>query len=124
MENNETFEYTYSAPEQEEVRRIREKYLPKDARETKLEQLRQLDASVTRKGTYASILLGVASSLVLGLGMSCCMVWEGVFVLGIIIGVAGMAGIALAYPLYGHLVKKEKARLAPQILKLTEELMQ
>ena len=124
MENNETFEYTYSAPEQEEVRRIREKYLPKDARETKLEQLRQLDASVTRKGTYASILLGFASSLVLGLGMSCCMVWEGVFVLGIIIGVAGMAGIALAYPLYGHLVKKEKARLAPQILKLTEELMQ
>ena len=42
---------------------------------------------------------------------------------GIVIGVIGMVGVALAYPLYQYLVKKEKERLGPEILKLTEELM-
>ena len=50
MENKESFEYTYSAPEQEEVRKIRDKYLPREERENKLEQLRRLDRSVTEKG--------------------------------------------------------------------------
>ena len=125
MEEANSFEYSYSAPEQEEIRRIREKYLPPEERETKMEQLRRLDASVTQKGTMYSILLGVVSTLVMGIGMSCCMVWGGtVFLPGIVIGILGMVGVALAYPLFVHLVKKERERLAPQILKLTEELLQ
>ena len=47
MENKETFSYTYSARQQEEVKKIREKYLP--AEEDKMEQLRRLDSSVARK---------------------------------------------------------------------------
>lgn len=49
MENKETFSYTYSAKQQEEIKKIREKYAPKEA--DKMEQLRRLDESVTRKGT-------------------------------------------------------------------------
>ena len=49
--NKETFSYTYSANEQEEIRRIREKYQPGEA--DKMEQLRRLDESTTRKGTPA-----------------------------------------------------------------------
>lgn len=118
----EEFEYTYSAPQQEEIRKIREKYLPKE--ENKMEQLRRLDAAVTRKGTVASLIVGVLGCLVFGGGMSCCLVWaDTLFVPGIAIGIVGMAGMALAYPLYAVLTRKEKQRLAPEILRLSEELL-
>lgn len=123
MDQENSFQYTYSAPEQEELRRIREKYMPKDDREQKLERLRRLDAGVARKGTMASIIVGVIGSLILGIGMCCCMVWSDLLVPGIIIGVVGMAGVALAYPVYNHATEKERKRVAPEILKLTEELM-
>ena len=42
---------------------------------------------------------------------------------GIVIGVAGMAGTAAAYPLYMQITKRERERIAPEILRLTEELM-
>lgn len=116
------FEYTYSAPEQEEIRKIREKYLPKE--ENKMEQLRRLDARVTRRGTIVALVTGILGALVMGTGMSCCMVWGGIwFIPGIIIGVIGIAGVAAAYPLYVRITEQEKARLAPEILRLTEELL-
>lgn len=116
------FEYTYSAPEQEEIKKIREKYIPKE--ESKMDQLRRLDASVTKKGTAVSLVVGILSCLILGTGMSLCMVWGGVwFIPGIVIGIIGLIGVGAAYPLYEHITKKERQRLAPEILRLTEELM-
>lgn len=121
-QENKTFQYTYCAKEQEEIKRIRSKYVPKE--ENKMEQLRRLDAQVTQKATMYAIIVGVIGALILGTGMSCCMVWGGaVFVLGIVIGVVGMAVLALAYPLYDRTIKKERERIAPDILRLTEELM-
>lgn len=122
MENEkETFTYTYSAKQQEEIQNIRKKYLPKE--EDKMEQLRRLDQSVTKKGTGISILVGIIGCLVMGVGMCCTMVWmEHLFVPGVILGLIGIAILAAAYPLYKRIVKKEREKLAPQILKLTEEL--
>lgn len=120
--NNNTFQYTYSAPQNEEVKKIREKYLPKE--ETKMEQLRRLDESTTKKGMACSLTLGIAGALILGIGMCCAMLWERVlFGPGILIGCIGIAGMILAYPLNANLTKKERERLAPEILKLTSELM-
>lgn len=76
MENNESFEYTYSAPEREEIRAIRDKYLPKDPRQEKLARLRQLDASVTRVAAIAAIALGTVSTLVFGIGLCLCLRWS------------------------------------------------
>lgn len=124
MEGKDSFEYTYSAHEQEEVRKIREKYLQRDEWETKMERLRRLDASVTRKGTTVSLIVGVISCLVMGMGMSLCM--EGpveYFAVGIAVGIVGLLGVALAYPLYSRITAKERERLAPEILKLSEELL-
>ena len=72
-ENQETFEYHYSAKQQEEIKKIREKYTPKE--ETKMEQLRRLDASATTPGIISAISLGIFSALVLGLGMCCILLW-------------------------------------------------
>ena len=71
MNNENQYNYTYSAKDRAEIKQIREKYSPKE--ENKMEQLRRLDASVTRKGTIVSLVVGIISSLILGFGMSCCM---------------------------------------------------
>ena len=116
------FRYTYSAAEEDEIRRIRQKYAPQE--ESKLERLRRLDRSVTQKGTIWALVLGVLGTLILGLGMCCVLVWKGTwFIPGILIGLAGIAVLAPAYPLYRRITEKERARLAPEILKLSEELM-
>jgi len=127
QEADQGFYYTYSSKEQEEVQRIRRKYAAQgsSSQEDKLEQLRRLDAGVTKKGTVVSLVVGVLSTLVMGFGMSCCLVWEDkLFFPGIIIGLVGMVGIALAYPIYTVVTERERRKLAPQILNLTEELLQ
>ncbi|MCI7137111.1 MAG: hypothetical protein SPI09_02155 [Candidatus Limivicinus sp.] len=122
MENKETFSYTYSARQQEEVKKIREKYLP--AAEDKMEQLRRLDESAVRPGSTVAIILGTIGALLLGLGMCCTMVWGGSwFVPGVLIGVVGMLVMASAYPVFNRITKKRREKLAPEILKLTDELM-
>ena len=123
MENNQNgFQYTYSAKEQAEIKRIRSKYTPKE--ENKMEQLQRLDASATQKATMYAIIVGVIGALILGAGMSCCLVWtNSLLVPGIVIGIIGMAVLAVAYPLYNRTLKKERERIAPEILRLTDELM-
>ncbi|MBQ7886619.1 MAG: hypothetical protein IJ313_06970 [Clostridia bacterium] len=116
------FTYTYSARQQEEVKAIRSKYIKQE--ESKLDQLRRLDRSVTQKGSACAIALGAISALVMGIGMCCTMVWaEKWFVPGIAIGVLGIAGVCLAYPVYMHVTRRERERIAPEILRLSEELM-
>ena len=113
-EKNETFTYTYSAKEQEEIRKIRDKYAPPAREETSMEKLRRLDRSATRG----------ASALIMGVGMSCTMVWgDRLFLPGIIVGLLGIAGVVAAYPVYAHMVKRKRAKLAPEILRLSDELM-
>lgn len=116
MDNNK-FSYTYSAEAQEEIAKIREKYCPRE--ETTLEKVRRLDKSVNDKATVISITIGTVSSLVLGIGMCCCMVWTKLFLLGIIIGIIGIAGICVTYPIYKKILANERAKIAPQILALT-----
>lgn len=118
----EQFNYTYSAKQQEEVKRIREKYVVQE--EDKMEQLRRLDQSVTQKSTMHSIVVGVIGTLIMGIGMCCCLVWQGTwFIPGIIIGIAGIALVCCAYPIYNHVTKQEREKIAPEILRLTDELM-
>lgn len=119
--HNETFEYTYSAAQQAEIEKIKSKYIPKQ--ESKLEQLKKLDASVTRPGMIAGLILGIVGILVFGGGMSCCLVKEiQLFELGVILGVLGVILMILAYPVYAKITAREKERIAPLILALTEEL--
>jgi F0F1-type ATP synthase assembly protein I len=120
-EQTQPFHYTYSAKQQEEIRRIREKYIAKE--ENKMEQLRRLDESATKTATVAALALGIISALVMGVGMCCTMVWaDKWFVPGIIVGCIGLAGVIAAYPLYNRIAKKHREKIAPEILRLTEEL--
>ena len=132
MENNEkeTFTFTYSAREQEEIKNIRKKYVVPE--EDIMEQLRKLDASVTQKATVAALIPGIIGMLMLGVGMSLAMsdlsemlgfYRDMGMVIGIIIGVLGIILLSCAYPVYNREIKKEREKIAPEIIRLTDELM-
>lgn len=126
MEEKNTFEYSYSAKQQEEVDAIKKKYLPKEekAKElSKLEELKKLDKKVEMTATLWAIVVGVIGTLIFGTGMSLIMAFEtAMYVAGILSGMLGIAGMALALPVYRHVLKKQREKAAPRILELTEEL--
>lgn len=130
MENNESFSYTYSAEQQQEVVNIRKKYLPRE--EDKMAKLRRLHHSASRTARAWAIAIGVIGTLIMGTGMSLAMTDLGqilgatsnlAMLIGIVIGIAGMILVALAYPIYNRVLKKERERIAPEILRLTDELL-
>ena len=123
-----SFEYTYSAQRQQEVQEIRRQYLLKE--EDKLDTLRRLHAIPTQKAQAASLAVGIIGALILGTGMSLCMTDIGAalgdlaWILGIVIGIAGMVLVAAAYPIHNRVLEKERERIAPEILRLSDELIQ
>lgn len=122
MNEKKTYSYSYSAAENKEIKRIRDKYTEPDAREAKLEQLRRLDASVHNKATAAALAVGVIGALILGFGMSCVMVYNWL-VVGITVGIIGIIITILAYPVYKIRAEKIRKEIAPAVLKLTDELI-
>ena len=127
MENKEGFNFTYSAAQQHEVEDIRRKYLPGE--ENKMEQLRKLHRIPTRKAQTAALTVGIIGTLIMGTGMSLAMTEIGTalgslsMVIGIVVGIVGMVLIALAYPLYNRVLKKQREKIAPEILRLSDELL-
>ncbi len=131
MDNN-SFKYTYSANEQDEIKKIREKYTPEEKSEDKMERLRRLDSGVTKKAQIVSMTLGIIGTLILGFGMSLVMTdladifgsYEDLaMIIGIIIGIVGIVLDCSAYPIYNLIVKRERKKIAPEVIKLTDELM-
>ena len=120
---SESFTYIYSAERQSEIDAIRKKYLPQAEQESKLEKLRKLDASLTTTALIVSMAVGIASALVFGAGMCCFLVW-GLWVLGALLCVAGVIGMLVAPVIFRRLVEKRRQQIAPEILRLTEELSQ
>lgn len=132
MENKETFSYTYSAKEQEEIKAIRKKYTVEETVEDKMATLRRLDDAVTQKATTASLVLGIIGALILGIGMSLAMTEIGEAIgligaasmsVGIVVGIIGIVLVSLAYPLYNQILKSEREKIAPEIIRLTDELL-
>lgn len=127
MENKDNFSFTYSAQQQKEVEAIRSQYIPKE--ENKMEQLRRLHAIPARKAQAASLTVGILGALIMGTGMSLVMTELGAalgnlaMVLGILLGLAGMILVALAYPVYNRVLKANREKIAPQILQLSDELL-
>ena len=127
MENKEGFSFTYSAQQKKEIEAIRKKYLPRE--ENKMDRLRALHAIPTQKAQAASLAIGVLGTLILGTGMSLAMTDFGAalgtlaMVIGIPVGIVGMVLVALAYPVYNRVLKKQRERIAPEILRLTDELL-
>jgi len=122
--NQETFTYSYSAKRNSEVLEIRKKYLPQE--ESKLEELKRLDNTVQTSGMTESLSAGIGGALVFGLGLCLAMqiIGSGVIlvILGVLLGIVGIAGMLVAYPVYRRVFDNTKQKFTPRILELTAEL--
>ena len=111
------------------VQKIRSEYTEKQ--HTELDALKALDAKVKRPASVFGYTYGSIGAVVMGSGMSLVMTDIGAkigltatMVPGIAIGVAGMGMALTTYPIYKKILSKRRAKFAPQILKLSENLVQ
>ena len=122
MENKESFNYTYSAKEQEEIKAIRKKYAAPEETEDKMAQLRRLDAGVTQKAQAVSLVFGVILAMT-DIGKMVGLAGGMAMLVGIPLGIVGLVLISAAYPIYNSILKKEREKIAPEIIRLTDELI-
>ncbi|MDO5407951.1 MAG: dihydropteridine reductase [Eubacteriales bacterium] len=94
--------------------------------DSKVVALKKLDRKVKEFPLLTAIVLGVISTLILGTGMSLAMGaiggTEEAFAAGIILGVVGMIGMAVNYPIYKRMIAGRKSRYAGDIIRLANEI--
>lgn len=100
-------------------------YAPKDT--SKVVALRKLDAKAKLPATIFTYSLGVIASLIMGVGMCLSMNVIGngttsTFVLGVIIGVIGLIGMGINYPIYKKMLVRGKQKYAFEIMELAKEI--
>ena len=119
---NKPFTYNYSAVRNKEVESIRRKYLPEE--ESKLETLKRLDYKVQSAGMIESLCIGIIGALVFGVGMCFFLeVFAGATWITVLFMIIGTLLMIPAYPIYKKIARKTKAELTPEILRLSEEIM-
>ena len=111
------------------VQKIRTQYTQNQ--HTELEELKALDAKVKRPANVFAYTYGSTGAIVMGAGMSLVMTDIGAvigltatMVPGIAVGVAGMAMALTTYPIYKKMLASRKKKYAPQILAMSEKLME
>ena len=119
---NGTFNYSYSAEKNKEVEKIRSKYTPRE--ETDYEKLKKLDRRAEIAGIMESLCLGIAGSLVFGVGMCFFLdVFAGGALITALLMIAGTFMMIPAYPMCKRISKKTREELTPEILALSEKIM-
>lgn len=110
------------------VQKIRTQYTERE--HSRLDALRELDAKVKRPANVFACIFGSLGAIVMGSGMSLVMTDLGAILglthtmlPGVVIGVAGVLMTIAAYPLYKGILGRRKKKYAPEILKLSEQLM-
>lgn len=126
QEENKQFNYTYSAPTEEEkklVESIKREYEEDSDRRKKVTALIELDKKVKVAPTAISIALGIMGTLIFGLGLTFALVWE-MLTASIAVGLLGSIIIASALPVRNVLYKRNKKKYTKEILQLAEEILE
>ncbi len=112
-----------SVNEKRYVEKVLNQY--KEREVTKLDELKALDKKAKKAPLVFAYVFGSISSLVLGFGMCVAMkvIFADLFLLGLLVGIVGLALCVLNYFIYKAMLKKSKAKYASQITKLSEELL-
>ncbi len=100
-------------------------YAPKDT--SKVIALRKLDAKAKRPASIFTYTFGLIAALIAGVGMCLSMNVIGngstaMLVLGIIIGIIGLVGMGVNYPIYKKLLEQGKQKYAYEIVELAKEI--
>ena len=103
---------------------IAKEYAPKN--ESKIVALRKLDAKAKLPANLFAYTFGIISALVFGTGMCLAMQVIGgtaiLTALGIVVGVVGMIGVGINYPIYRKLLENGKKKYAFEIIELAREI--
>ena len=103
---------------------IAKEYAPKD--NSKIVALRKLDRKAKMPATIFTYTLGIISALIFGTGMCLGMqvIGSGMLgmVLGVIVGIVGMVGCGVNYPIYKKILEKGKQKYAYEIVELAREI--
>ena len=103
---------------------IAKEYAPKDS--SKITALRKLDKKAKTPATIFTYTFGIISSLILGTGMCFAMqvLGSGIIdmLIGIIVGVIGMIGCGINYPIYKKMLENGKKKYAFEIVELAREI--
>ena len=125
-ENNNKFEYTYSAvteKERKQVEEIRSRYMkPLEEKEDDFSRLQRLDKKVKTAPTVWGLVFGILGTLIFGLGLSMILEWD-LYLFGTMAAVVGLAVLSAAYFIYTYILKKNKQRYGEEILRLSESLL-
>lgn len=93
---------------------------------SKVVALRKLDKKAKAPSNIFAYTFGIVFALIFGLGMCLGMNviggTTGLMVLGIIIGIIGMIGMAINFPVYKRLKEKGKKKYAFEIMQLAKEI--
>ena len=103
---------------------IAKEYAPKD--NSKIVALRKLDKKAKMPATIFTYTFGIFSSLVLGTGMCFAMqvIGSGIIdmIIGIVVGIVGMVGCGVNYPIYKKMLENGKKKYAYEIVELAREI--
>ena len=103
---------------------IAKEYAPKG--DSKIIALRKLDKRAKLPATVFTYIFGIVSTLVLGTGMCFSMqvIGSGTLgmVIGIVVGVVGIVGCSVNYPIYRKMLEKGKAKYGYEIVELAREI--
>ncbi len=103
---------------------IKKSYETKTETQSKLQELKELDKKVKTPARVFAYIFGTIGSLVLGLGMCLAMKIIGnLMVLGIIIGLLGIAMVSTCYPIYQRVLASRKSRYKDVIISKSNELL-
>lgn len=100
-------------------------YTPKDT--SKVAALKKLDAKAKLPATIFTYTFGIIAALILGVGMCLTMDQIGdsttfMYILGIILGIIGIIGVSVNYPIYKKMIAKGKQKYAFEIVQLAKEI--
>lgn len=100
---------------------IAKDYVPKD--NSKIIALKKLDNRAKLPAAIFTYSWGIAFALIFGTGMSLAMqVIGNSMVLGIVVGMIGLIGCSINYPLYKKILEKGKAKYAYEIVELARQI--
>lgn len=103
---------------------IAKEYAPKD--NSKIVALRKLDAKAKLPASVFTYSFGIVMTLVFGLGMCLAMQVIGgttfLTVIGIVIGIIGMIGMSVNYPIYKKILENGKKKYAFEIIELAKKI--
>ena len=103
---------------------IAKEYAPKDS--SKIKALRKLDKKAKMPATIFTYTWGIISVLVFGTGLCLGMqvIGSGIvgMVIGIIVGIVGMIGCGVNYPIYNKMLENGKKKYAYEIVELARKI--